>query len=167
MNLRLIVTLVLTALLGGCAQAPTQATPTPTHDIIAAIHAAGTSDQSALTVTPLRDPALELLLQKARSDIVKGDFAAAAKVLASAHVRAPSDPEVVQHQAEVAVRQHHYADAEHLARKSFALGPKLGSLCARNWQTVIEMRQLADDAIGADAARKALAGCQVDAIKRM
>lgn len=165
MSGKAITAVVLIALLAGCVQAPTQAVPT--HDIVAAIHAAGKRDQSALTVTPLRDPQLALLLQTARSDVVKGDFAAAAKVLASAHAQAPSNPEVIQRQAEVAVRQKHYAAAERLAKQSFALGPKLGSLCARNWQTVIEMRELAHDVAGVDAARQALARCQVDAIKRM
>lgn len=158
------------ALLGACSSAPTATparAPESSHDIIAAIHAAGQRDQSVLSVTPLRDPALQLLLQAAQSDVIKGNLDAAAKALARARVRAPSDPEVVQHQAEVAVRQQHYVDAERLARQSFELGPKLGSLCARNWQTVIEMRQLAHDAPGAQAAREALARCQIDAIKRM
>lgn len=165
MIFRLSVISALAALLSACAQTPTQ--PTPKHDIVAAIHAAGKRDHSALTVTPLRDPALQLLLQKAQSATIKRDFSAAAKLLARAHARAPSDPEVVQRQAEVAVRQRHYAAAERLARQSFALGPKLGSLCARNWQTVIEMRQLAHDTVGANTARKALADCQVEPIKRM
>lgn len=167
MKLRWIMTLALAVLLAACAETPTQPTATTTHDIVAAIQAAGNSDQSALTVTPLRDPALQLLLQQAQSEIVKRDFAAAANVLDRAHARAPSDPEVVQRQAELAVRQHHYADAERLARQSFALGPKLGSLCARNWQTVVEMRDLAHDAAGVASARKGLDACHVDPIKRM
>lgn len=167
MKIKLVATLAVAALLGACAEAPTQSTASPTHDMVAAIHAAGKRDQSALTVTPLRDPALQLLLQKARSDIVKGDFAAADNVLGRAHARAPDDPEVVQRQAEIAVRQQRYADAERLARQSFALGSKLGALCARNWQTVIEVRQLDHDAAGVASARKALAACQVEPVKRM
>ena len=67
----------------------------------------------------------------------------------------------------LAIAQGRYAEAEGLARKSYDLGPRVGSLCARNWQTVVELREAAGDAAGADSARAQLASCAVKAPVRM
>lgn len=53
---------------------------------------------------------------------------------------APDSPDLLQDRAEVAVRLKNFSDAEKLARQSWSLGPKLGTLCARNWQTMVEVR---------------------------
>ncbi|HET7299942.1 MAG TPA: tetratricopeptide repeat protein, partial [Oleiagrimonas sp.] len=76
-------------------------------------------------------------------------------------------PDLLQDRAELAIRLGNYAKAEQLARRSYALGPKLGSLCARNWQTVLEMRRIADDAAGVQRARKALGECAKQGPVRM
>ena len=91
-------------------------------------------------------------------DIVAQIRAAGAK-LDSALKIAGDAPDLLQDRAEIYVRQRDYADAEKLARHSYDIGPKLGSLCARNWQTVVEMRLQAQDEAGAANARQELAKC--------
>ena len=56
--------------------------------------------------------------------------------------------------------------AEKLAHQSWSLGPKLGPLCARNWQTVVEMRLQADDSAGAASARKWVQTCHKAGVNR-
>ena len=46
------------------------------------------------------------------------------------------------------------------------LGPKLGPLCARNWQTIAELRQHAGDDAGAATASKSVAQCHVEGMQR-
>jgi len=74
---------------------------------------------------------------------------------------APEAPELIQDRAEVAVRMQDFPRAEQLARQSFDMGPKSGSLCARNWQTVYEMRMQADDQNGAATAKAELNKCHI------
>jgi hypothetical protein len=66
----------------------------------------------------------------------------------------------------VAVRLKDFSTAEKLAHKSWSLGPRLGPLCARNWQTIVEMRLQARDANGADTARKWVGQCHKAGIPR-
>ena len=62
--------------------------------------------------------------------------------------------------------QRDYALAQKLAQQSWTLGPKLGPLCARNWETITQLRQEADDEAGAATAQKWLAKCHVQGINR-
>jgi hypothetical protein len=39
-------------------------------------------------------------------------------------------------------------------------------LCARNWQTIVELRQRADDPTGAAAASKSVTACNEAGIQR-
>ncbi|MBB3225490.1 tetratricopeptide (TPR) repeat protein [Luteibacter sp. Sphag1AF] len=156
--------LAAVSLLAACSQpAPPQATrpPKPNYDIVAQIRAAGEREKSAIDVAPLRDPGVQGLAQSAQSDERAGHFPEAASKLDSALKMAPDAPEIIQDRAEVAVRMNDFPLAEKLARQSYQLGPKLGSLCARNWQTVIEMRMQADDNAGAATARQELTKCHV------
>ncbi|MEO8748046.1 MAG: tetratricopeptide repeat protein, partial [Rhodanobacter sp.] len=78
----------------------------------------------------------------------------------------PDSPDLLQYRAEIAIRQKDFAKAGALARKSWALGPKLGSLCARNWQTIVEIRLQARDLAGATAARKLVEECHKPEVTR-
>ncbi|MDF3980932.1 tetratricopeptide repeat protein [Luteibacter sp. PPL201] len=152
------------ALVTACSQpAPPQATrPTqPTYDIVAQIRAAGEREKSAIEVAPLRDPGVQGLEQSAMADERAGKYDDADAKLAQALKMAPEAPELIQDRAEIAVRKQDYATAEKLARQSFEMGPKSGSLCARNWQTVYEMRMVANDQPGAMAARTELGKCHI------
>ena len=46
------------------------------------------------------------------------------------------------------------------ARHSFQLGAKEGSLCAANWQTVLEIAEDQNDQAGVAAARKSRDACR-------
>lgn len=151
-------------LVAACSQpAPPQATrpSKPVYDIVAQIRAAGEREKSAIEVAPLRDPGVQGLQQAAAADERAGRYPDADAKLAQALKLAPQAPELIQDRAEVAVRMHDFPRAEQLAKQSFDMGPKSGSLCARNWQTVYEMRMQADDQAGATAAKAEGGKCHI------
>lgn len=168
-TLRFGAALGAAALLAACGQpsSSTQATRPPDRDLVAAIRAAGEQDDSVVQVVPLRDPAVQSLLDAAHADEQAGRYADAAAKTDQALKLSPEAPDLLQYRAELAVRLQDYADAERLAQRSFELGPKLGALCARNWQTLAELREAARDEAGAAAAKRARAGCRVDGPVRM
>lgn len=160
-----------TGLLAGCGMfattpPPASPPPPPTYDQVAAIRAAGDREKSVIDVSPLRDPGISSLQETARRDEQAGRFADAAATLDRALRLNPESPDLLQERAEVAVRLKDFSVAETLARKSWSLGPRLGPLCARNWQTIVEMRLQARDATGADTARKWVAQCHKPGIPR-
>jgi tetratricopeptide (TPR) repeat protein len=164
--------LLLTAsLLAGCSMldtAPSAATPAavPAHDQVAAIRAAGDREQSIIDVTPLREPGVADLQNAAKHDEQTGNYAAAAAKLDQAIKLNPESPDLLQDRAEMAIRLKDYTTAEQLAHQSWSLGPKLGPLCARNWQTIVEMRLQAKDPSGADTARKWVQQCHKAGVPR-
>jgi len=139
----------------------------PDHDAVGAIRAAGTGMDSAVQVQPLRDPAIEGLLKQAHDAETARNYTAAADATARALKLAPDAPDILQYQAEIEVALGNWKQAEDLAIKSFKLGPKLGSLCARNWQTVIEARIAFNDAATQAQAKQRLKECRVAAPVRM
>jgi tetratricopeptide (TPR) repeat protein len=141
--------------------------PRPQYDMVASIRAAGERDKSAIEVAPLRDPGITGLQDAAISDDRAQRYDDAGAKLDQALKISGDAPDLLQDRAEIYVRQKDYADAEKFARRSFELGPKLGSLCARNWQTVVEMRLQAGDEAGAGVARQELAKCHQSGPVRM
>jgi len=139
----------------------------PDHDAVAAIRAAGAGMDSAVQVQPLRDPSIEGLLKQAHDAETARNYTAAADAAARALKLAPDAPDILQYQAEIEVALGNWKQAEDLAIKSFKLGPKLGSLCARNWQTVIEARIAFNDAATQAQAKQRLKECRVAAPVRM
>lgn len=146
--------------------APPPLAPVPTYDLVAAVRAAGEREKSVITVNGLVDPGVAALQDTAAREEQAGHFDQAAATLDQALKLSPDAPDVLQDRAEVAIRQKKFPQAEALARKSWSLGPKLGSLCARNWQTVVEVRLQARDAAGAAAARKSVAACHKPGVTR-
>lgn len=110
---------------------------------------------------------MQALLDRARADEIAGHWHAAATALDQALALAPDAPDVLQDRAEVAVALARWAQAEKFAQRSWALGPRVGALCARNQQTILEMLQIAGDAAGAAQARAALAACRVRGMPRL
>lgn len=164
-----ILSLLSGLLLAGCGAnrpAPPPPPAAPTHDPVAAIRAAGAQDTSVIDVTPLRDPSVTALQEAAQADDRAGRYADAASKLDQALKLSPDSPDLLQDRAEMAVRLHDYPTAEKLARQSWSVGPKLGPLCARNWQTVVEMRLQAGDKPGADSARKGVQECRRAGVNR-
>lgn len=169
-SLRLLVPAAAT-LLGGCAMfasaPPPAARPVrPNYDLVATIRAAGDREKSIIDVSPLRDPAVTALQDGAHADERAGRYPDAAAKLDQALKLSPESPDLLQDRAEIAVRQRNFSMAEKLAHQSWSLGPKLGPLCARNWQTVVEMRLQADDSAGAASARKWVQTCHKAGVNR-
>ncbi|MGB5940595.1 MAG: tetratricopeptide repeat protein [Rhodanobacter sp.] len=163
--------LLATGLLAGCGMfattpPPASPPPLPAYDQVAAIRAAGEREKSVIDVNPLRDPGVAALQDAARRDEQVGKYADAAAMLDQALKLSPDSPDLLQERAEVAVRLKDFSAAEKLAHRSWSLGPRLGPLCARNWQTVVEARLQARDQEGADTARKWVAQCHKPGIPR-
>lgn len=166
--------LMLGGTLTGCslfapAARPTPApvvAPVPTYDLVASIRAAGEREKSVISVNPLRDPGVAALQESATRNERAGHYAEAASALDQALKLSPDSPDLLQERAEIAVRQKDYSTAEKLAHQSWSLGPKLGPLCARNWQTVVEVRLQARDLPGATSARKWVQQCHKAGIPR-
>jgi len=168
---RFCVLLLTTAGLAACSlfaptPVPVRPAVVPDHDMIAAIHAAGDREKSVIDVNPLRDPGVTVLQDAAQSDEQAGRYADAAARLDQAIKLSPNSPDLLQDRAEIAIRLKNYSAAEKLARQSWSLGPKLGPLCARNQQTIVEMRLQAGDEAGADTSRKSVLQCHKAGIPR-
>lgn len=141
--------------------------PVPSNaQMVQAIRAAGAREQSVINVDPLRDPGVTSLRDAARSDESNGRYAEAASKLDQALKLGANAPDLLQDRAEAAIYLGDYATAERLARQSWSLGPKLGPLCARNWQTVVELRLHAGDSAGAATARQQFATCHKAGVSR-
>ncbi|OOG45578.1 tetratricopeptide repeat protein [Rhodanobacter sp. C01] len=163
--------LLAVSLLAGCnlferTQAPVTPIVVPDHDMIGAIHAAGDREKSVIDVNPLRDPGVSALQDAAKKDEQAGRYADAAVNLDQALKLSPDSPDLLQDRAEIAIRLKDFAGAERFAHQSWSLGPKLGPLCARNWQTIVEMRLQAGDEAGADTARKWVPQCHKAGVQR-
>lgn len=155
-------------LLGSCASG-SQQTKTGRANVdamLTRIHQAAARDQSAIKVVPLRAPGVMVLQQQADSATIKGDLDTASDKLQQALRLEPGSPPLLQAQAELALRQHRWKQAERKALDSWKRGPKVGPLCASNWQTVIEVRTLEDDATGAETASKWLKRCHAEGVHR-
>lgn len=134
--------------------------------MIGAIHAAGDREKSVIDVNPLRDPGVSALQDAAKNDEQAGRYADAAAKLDQALKLSPDSPDLLQDRAEIAIRLKDFSGAEKFAHQSWSLGPKLGPLCARNWQTIVEMRLQAGDEAGADTARKWVPQCHKAGVPR-
>lgn len=158
------------ALLAGCfaenPPAPPLPPPPSPQAMVSAIRAAGAREQSVIDVSPLRDPGVASLQDAAQADTSSGNFRQAAGKLDQALKLSPESPDLLQDRAELAVRLQDFSEAEKLAQKSWSLGPKLGPLCARNWQTVVEIRLHARDNAGAAHARQQVQACHKPGINR-
>lgn len=169
-SIRFAVMLAATAALAACSQPPapgTQGMRAPNHDIVAAIRAAGDRDSSVLEIAPLRNPAIDNFITAAQNAENAGDVEMAISKTDAALQLAPQAPDILQYRAELAVRARDYTMAENDARRSYQLGPKLGGICARNWQTVVEIEQLKGNVAGVQDARTARDKCHVNGPVRM
>lgn len=156
-------------LLAACGQ-PAPEAPRPAGKtnaaMVAEIQAAGQRDKSVINVHPLVDPGVTSLQEGARSDERNGQYDAAAAKLDLALKRVPESPDVLQDRAELAVYMGNYDLAQKLAQQSWSLGSKQGPLCARNWQTIVELRQRVNDTAGVAAASKSVEDCREAGIQR-
>jgi predicted Zn-dependent protease len=168
-TLSLIAALALAACTQPSAPAKSSTKPTPVqdHDPVGAIRAAGMGMDSAVQVQRLREPGIEGNLKEAHEAETAKNFDGAASAIANALKLAPDAPDLLQYQAEVEVLRGKWKEAEDLAIKSWTLGPKVGSLCARNWQTVVEARIAMNDPATQAQAKQRIKDCRVAPPVRM
>lgn len=164
---------LMIVVLAGCP--PTSAPPSPAGnlraipaagDMVAQVRAAGRGDD-ALDVQPLRDPQVEDLRSRASRLEAGRDYIGATQTIAQALALLPNDPELLQSAAELALYRKDWTQAEADANKSYQLGPKLGSLCRRNWTALRFARAGRGDAAGAGEAAANVAACTVAPPVRM
>ena len=159
--------MLASCLLAACATSTSPQTNRISVDaMLSRIHQAAARDQSAIHVVPLRAPGVQVLQQQAASATIKGDLDTAEDRLKQALQLEPGSPPLLQAQAELALREHRWKHAEQKAIASWKRGPRVGPLCARNWQTVIEVRHLQDDAPGVSTAAKWLKRCHAEGVHR-
>lgn len=134
---------------------------------VAAVRAAGEALDSAVQVAPLRDPAVDGFMAAAEAAEHAGRIGEAVAEARRAVAMAPEAPEIHQYLAELALLQGDWQAAERQAMHSFEIGPRVGSLCARNWQTLVETRSALSDDAAVATARRHLANCRVAPPVRM
>jgi hypothetical protein len=173
-TLLLCSSVVAASLLAGCAQpGPPAEAPRPAlaaHSPASALQAIRRADEgldSAVQVQPLRDADIESFLARAHGAERAGHIDQAVSEADQALALAPDAPDILQYRAELEVARGQWRQAEQFAIRSFTLGPKVGGLCARNWQTVVEARLALDDAATMEQAKKRLAECRVKPRLRM
>ena len=155
-----------TLVIGACSQSspPAKTANRPDHDpqaAVASIRAAGAQFDSSVEVRPLRDPAVDGLLKQAHEAEAQWQPAQALASVRKALAIAPSAPDILQYQAELLVETGDWQQAAVSAQKSWELGPKVGSLCARNLEALAQARTTLGDTAGAAQARQQLTGCRV------
>ncbi len=136
-------------------------------EMVKQVRAAGVSNASELEVTPLRDPQVEDLRARAAHLETQADYAGAMQAIGQALMLLPSDPELLQQAAEFALYQKQWPQAAAFAQQSFERGPRLGSLCRRNWTTLRFVRLAGGDVAGVQAANQQAAACTVEPPVRM
>ncbi|MFA5683402.1 MAG: tetratricopeptide repeat protein [Lysobacteraceae bacterium] len=162
--------LLLTACAG--APAPREAVasrpPPPSGaELLRQMRALAAEDAGMLDVQPLRDPLVEDLRRQAEQHERAGRFDAASEALRKALALTPGDPELSQLHAEMLLARGQLDDAERGAWEAFESGPRVGSLCRRNWATVQAARSVRGDEAGAAKAAERIAHCAVRAPVRM
>ena len=152
----------MVVILAGCSHPPQPApvsnrlSPTT---MVEAIRAARTDDKSVVQVTPLRDPNVDGFLDGARTDEGMGKYQDALDKINAALKLSPDAPDILQFRAEIEILLRDDAAAEADARHSYALGAKVGGLCASNWETVLEIAESKNDQAGVQSARTARDAC--------
>ena len=148
--------------LAGCSEpsAPARSAQKPDRPAVdpqtsvAGIRAAGAQFDSSVEVHPLRDAAVEGLLKQAHEAEAQAQPAQALASVRKALAIAPDAPDILQYQAELLIETGDWRQGAASAQKSYELGPKVGSLCVRNLETLIQARTTLGDAAGAAQARE-------------
>lgn len=159
---KVVTVAAATLLAAACSHPPLPAATASRHsptEMVVAIRAAAAHEQSVVQVVPLRDPSVDGYLDAARAAEAAGSYAQALAKIDAALKLSPEAPDLLQFRAEVEVLLQQYPAAEADARRSFAMGPKVGGLCASNWQTVLEIAEAQGDAMGVTQARARRDAC--------
>jgi tetratricopeptide (TPR) repeat protein len=151
-------------LLAGCsrpavAPSPAAATPVSPAAMVNAIRAIARQDKSVIRVTPLRDPSVEGYLTRAHVAEGATRFQEALDDINAALRISPDSPDILQFRAEEHLLLRNFPAAAADAQRSYQIGPKVGGLCASNWQTLVEIAQSEANALAVTTAKMGLAGC--------
>ncbi|GAB6197450.1 hypothetical protein [Lysobacter xanthus] len=156
---RALVVASLAAVLAGCATTTTPpSAPAPAFDAaaaVASVRAAGAAVATEVDVQPLQDPLVADLRELARSEERAGRLDAAAVALDRALTERADDPALLQERAELALLQRRADAAADLATRAHTLGPKVGPLCRRALETLVQVERIR--AASGDAAASARA----------
>ena len=159
-----------TVLLAGCESMPVSppagSAPLTAVQIVEATQTAG-RDGVELVVSPLIDPQVEDLREYARRAQSAGRILATERALQKSLAITPDAPDLLQWQAEVAVLRGEYRQAEALATRSIALGPKSGPLCRRNWTLLKLLRASRGETENVASAAAMLERCTIAPPVRM
>lgn len=146
-----VAVLVAALVLGACSS-PKPSAPAaavrPDTDRVAAIRTIrgfDSGEDETLQVTPLREPAVEGFLKQAEQAEREQRYDDALQAITRARALAPEAPDLLQVEAEIEFLRGNIVQAEKLAYESFQKGPQLGTLCGRNWQTIVEARKIFND----------------------
>jgi Flp pilus assembly protein TadD len=158
--LKITVIVLFAGLLVACATRP----PAPVDDgaVAERVRAPAPEEPRGLQIRPLRNPAVTELTEAAQHAENEGDLERAALLLERALRIEPRDPELLQHLAEISFNQQDWEQAESHASRSFDVGPRVGELCRRNWQTIALAREQMGFRQSAGVARERLQACRVE-----
>ena len=118
-------------------------------------------DAAGVQVYPLKNPAVQELMDEASAAEAKADYSQASLLLERALRIQPRDPELLQHMAEVQLQIRDYEQALNFAVRSYDLGPRVGEICSRNWRTISVSREHLGDHPGAVEAEERARTCMV------
>lgn len=172
LSLRIVFSVAVAAAIAACSSPtpPARQAARPDPDRIAAVEAIRAiedGEDSALQVTPLRDPAVEGFLREVAAAEQERRYDDASTAIGRARKLAPEAPDLIQIEAEIELLRGNTERAEKLAYESFTKGPQLGALCARNWQTIIATRTIFNDADYRRTAEGKRDACKVKRPVRM
>lgn len=158
-----LAALMLLLTLAGCAWQPGLEDPELADRVRAPAEG---SDERGLQVYPLRNPAVRELEKAADQARAEGRLDRAQALLERALRIEDRDPELLQRMAELQLSRGDWAQAEHFAMRSWELGPQVGDICRRNWQTVALARERDGQVVAAARARERVEVCPLEPPER-
>ncbi len=158
--LKTVFIALLACMLAACATPPRA--PVEDDTVAERVRAPAPEEPRGLQIRPLRNPAVTELTEAARQAEDEDNLERAALLLERALRIEPRDPELLQHLAEVSFNQQDWEQAESHASRSFDVGPRVGELCRRNWQTIVMAREQMGYRHSAELARERLDACRVE-----
>ena len=156
-GIRFVLAGLLALLLIACAAG----TPAPVEEreIDTRVRTPARQDSAGVQVRPLQNQAVVQLTNEARRAEHAGDLEQAAVMIERAMRIQPSDPELMQHMAEIQLQKGDYQQALNFAVRSYDTGPRVGEICARNWRTISVARGHLNDPDGAQQAEQRAGQC--------
>jgi len=148
-----IVAAMLAALLAACSSSPPAPVEERAVDVDTRVREPARETSEGVQVFPLKNPAAAQLMEDASRAEAAGDLDQAAVLLERALRIQPRDPELLQQMAETQLARGEYEQALGFAVRSYDTGPRVGEVCARNWNTISVARERLGDG---DGAREAL-----------